>query len=77
MKNAFFALCFAVSILLAGYGYVSLNADAPNAQFGQKCGLDKSSEFSKDDFNKESEFSKDDFNKDYELDKDFLGVCIL
>ena len=51
MKNTLFALFFVVSVLLAGYGYVSLNADAGNTSFEQKCGLDKT-----DEFNKESEF---------------------
>jgi len=47
MKNTIFALFFTVSVLLAGYGYVSINADTQNVQFGQKCGLDKNGELDK------------------------------
>lgn len=61
MKNTIFALFFVVSVVLAGYGYVSLRADATPDSFGQKVGLDKVGAL----------------DKSGDLSKDTLGVNVL
>ena len=65
MKNTMIALFVVVSVVLAGYGVVSFQADAQPAPFGQKCGLDKEGAIGKDDIldkqdslDKAGEFSK-------------------